>query len=212
MKPYYEDSSVQIFNGDCREVLRQLEAVDLVVTDPPWPNLTNGMNTCDPYKLFEEFCGLCFPRLSARAVILLGCDSDPRFLQPMPLPYFNTCWIKRVPPFFKGPRFIGADIGYVFGDFRVPTGRGTKAYNQTFNMVSEGKRYNDHPAPRNEKTMVAIVSVYCQPSWTILDPFMGSGTTLRAAKNLGIKSIGIDIDEFYCEMAVKRMSQTVMQL
>ena len=214
MKPYYQDSAVTIYHGDCRDILPSLPKVDLVVTDPPWPNLRNGMNTENPFTLFRDFSRLCFPLVATRAVIILGCDSDPRILLPIDLPYFNTCWIKRVPPFFKGPRFIGADIGYVFGNFTVPTGRGTRAYNQTFNMVSQGTRDNgnNHPAPRNLKTMVDIMSVYSQPSWIILDPFMGSGTTLRAAKDLGRKCIGIEIEEKYCEIGAKRMSQTVMSL
>ena len=212
IKAYYKDDSVFIINADCRLVLPLLPKVDLVLTDPVWPNFTEGMNTDDPYRLFAEFCHICFPDLTTRAVIIIGCDSDPRFLSPMPLPYFNTCWIRRIPPFYKGSKFIGADMAYIFGDFHSPTGRGDTVYSQEFNMVSQGKRVDGHPCPRNQKVIDALVSIYSLEGQLILDPFAGSGTTGRAAKDLGRKAILVEIEEKYCEIAVKRLGQEVLPL
>jgi len=70
----------------------------------------------------------------------------------------------------------------------------------------------DHPTQKPEKLMRDFVALFSDPGETILDPFMGSGTTLRAAMDLGRKAIGIEIEERYCEIAVKRLQQSVMSL
>lgn len=70
----------------------------------------------------------------------------------------------------------------------------------------------DHPCPRPLDAMKYLTMILSQVGDLILDPFMGSGTTLRAAKDLGRKAIGIEIEEKYCEVAAKRMAQMVMEL
>lgn len=71
---------------------------------------------------------------------------------------------------------------------------------------------NEHPTQKPIKLMTLLVDLFSQPEQTILDPFMGSGTTLRAAKDLGRKAIGIELEEKYCEIAAKRMAQEVLGL
>jgi len=70
----------------------------------------------------------------------------------------------------------------------------------------------DHPCPKPIKWMRWAVSRASREGETILDPFMGSGTTLRAAKDLGRKAIGIELSERYCEIAVRRLQQSVLPL
>ncbi len=69
---------------------------------------------------------------------------------------------------------------------------------------------NEHPTQKPMRLMLRLVDLFSQHGETILDPFMGSGTTLRAAKDLGRKAIGIEIEERYCEIAAKRMAQEVL--
>jgi len=74
------------------------------------------------------------------------------------------------------------------------------------------KEYKWHPTQKPIPVMRWCIQQAPDETVTILDPFMGSGTTLRAAKDLGRKAIGIEVEERYCEIAAKRMSQSVMAL
>ena len=69
-----------------------------------------------------------------------------------------------------------------------------------------------HPCPRPLNGMKYLVECFCPPSGLVVDPFMGSGTTLVAAKDLGRRAIGIEIEERYCEIAAKRLAQEVLPL
>ena len=68
----------------------------------------------------------------------------------------------------------------------------------------------NHPSPKPEDLMRSLINVVTEEGGTVLDPFMGGGTTLRAAKDIGRKAIGIEFEEKYCEIAADRLSQGVL--
>lgn len=78
--------------------------------------------------------------------------------------------------------------------------------------IAKGAARPDHPCPKPDGLMRELVSQFTDPGDTILDPFAGSGTTLYAAKRLGRKAIGIEINEQYAEVAAKRLSQGALDL
>jgi DNA modification methylase len=69
---------------------------------------------------------------------------------------------------------------------------------------------NEHPCPKPVRLFTWLIEQPSEATHTIINPFMGSGTTLRGAKDLGRKAIGIEIEENYCEIAAKRIAQEVL--
>lgn len=218
MKPYYEDSAVKIFHGDCREILPTLDPVDLVITDPPYgigfseyeshedapseylellqksifeaEKLVNNGWICvfQAAKKCREWAAM-FPREWR----LIACAKN--FVQILPN---------------KGPIWA-VDYALIWPRGEVKQrGKGRDWHLAVTSNMST--RPNGHPCPRPIDQMRFIVNSLSEENETILDPFMGSGTTLVAAKNLGRKAIGIEIEEKYCEIAVKRLRQEVLPL
>jgi site-specific DNA-methyltransferase (adenine-specific) len=210
MKPYYQDDLTTIYHGDCREILSGLKA-DAIITDPVWPNsLPELQGSKNPEILLSQALELITVK---RIVIHLGCTSDARFLNAVPkkYPFIRVCWLRLNFPSRRGRILIGSDVAYAFGIAPVSR-KGNHLLKGEFNSKDKliSIKNRPHPCPRKYEHVLGLVDVFTEQSETVLDCFMGSGTTLRAAKDLSRKSIGIEIEERYCEIAAKRMSQEIL--
>lgn len=209
MKPYYEQDGIVIYHGDCREILPALEA-DTIVTDPVWPNAKAVLaGREDPEGLLREaLAEIGEGNRITRLAIQLGCDSDPRFLRAVPSwwQFFRVCWLDVSRPNYKGRLLDGATPAYYFGT--VPASRpGAHVIPGIFRDSSSDGKFPGHPCPRKLAQVRWIVKWWSEPQDVILDPFAGSGTTLEAAKLMGHRAIGIEIEEQFCEIAAQRLQQ-----
>ena len=212
MEPYYQDDWVTIFHADCRDVLPELK-VDTIITDPTWPNCAVDLYGCDdPVSMFAAMWA-SLPRMPVRAAVQLGCDSDPRFLNAVPseLQFFRVAWLELVRMGYKGRLGMTGDVGYLFG--RPPASKPGQRIipGRCTDPDSSGKQA-DHPCPRKIRHVKWLVRWWTETTDIVVDPFVGSGTTLVAAKDLNRKAIGIEIEERYCEIAAQRCSQEVLNL
>jgi site-specific DNA-methyltransferase (adenine-specific) len=209
--PYYAHGGITIYHGDCREVLPRLGYVPTIVTDPVWPNARIPLfGADDPAGMFRAMWA-ALPEYPCRAAVQLGCDTDPRFLADVPaeLPFFRVAWLELVRMGYKGRLGMTGDVGYLFG--MPPASRpGQHIIPGRMTDPDPMGKQADHPCPRKLGHVSWLVRWWSEPTDTVLDPFMGSGTTLLAAKTLGRKAIGIEVDERYCEIAAKRLEQEVL--
>lgn len=195
MKPYYQDDAVTIYCGDYREVL-PVSGIDAVVTDPPYGILDYGGKwgrkselTWDrkPAENLETLLGF------GPAIIWGGNYFS------LPPSRGWLVWFKRD----SVPSAASVELAWTSLDMN------SRLIDQTISATN-GERCG-HPTQKPLRVMTWSIS-FIPDSRVILDPFMGSGTTLRAAKDLGRKAIGIEIEERYCEIAAKRMAQEVLPL
>ena len=223
MKPYFRDDAVQIYLGDCRTILPTLAPVDLVLTDPPYNSGKNfGDGTDDSRPDYAEWLNGIFAQLGQVAKEGSFCISHNRitniplaFNPPSPWRYLHLAvWHKplslagtwyRIAPHWE-PIFIWVKGAKPWCPFR-----NEQVFSDVFGANVQVNRLG-HPTEKPLDLTHDLIEFGCPASGTILDPFMGSGTTLRAAKDLGRKAIGIEIEERYCEIAAKRMSQQVMPI
>jgi DNA modification methylase len=209
--PYYDDGVVTIYHGDCREVLEWLSA-NVLVTDPPYGiAYDSGRDGALPRSIDgDEDTSLrdwALERWGDRPALVFGTWRRPRPAATR----MNLVWDT------KGALGMGAlDLPwkpahqevYVLG--RGFTGRRTTdvlTYAPVQSMAANGRV---HPHEKPVDLMRALIGK-CPPG-VVADPFCGSGPTLRAAKDLGRRAVGVETKERYCEMAARRMGQEVLAL
>lgn len=209
--PYYDADGITLYVGDARAILPHLGPTDVVLTDPVWPNAIPGLaGDDDPTTLFAETMALV-PAITRRLVVHLGCDSDPRFLAGVPaaLPFLRACWLEYARPHYKGRVMYGSDVAYVFGD-APPSRPGAHLMPGRMMQTASDPRPAGHPCPRRLQHVKWLASWFARG--LIVDPFAGSGTTLVAARHLGLPAIGIEINEAYAALAVRRLAQRALVL
>ncbi len=200
---YFQDEYCTIYHGDCRDVLPSLSG-DVVVTDPPygigmdkdnahssirdnerWPQ--SSWDRQRPSKEVFDMILKCSP-----LVAIWGGNFFADLLPP------QACWLAWIKP--------EAETGFSLADMELCwTNKPAAARIKKFNRPCFRK---SHPTQKPVEIMAWTISL--MGGGSIIDPFMGSGTTLRAAKDSGLKSVGIEVEERYCEVAVKRLDQGVL--
>ena len=209
MKPYYDHAGITIYHGDCREMLPQLPPVDLVLTDPPY-----GIGIDDAFDDDFEIgvIGMELAKADRAAVF----HSPRRIMEYVPRlttwKFERLLWMDKL-AMMKAPWRGWCMNGEVIAILcRTRTGwPKPETYGSDCYKASPWGK-NGHPCSKPPKVVADIAGKLTTANQTILDPFMGSGTTLRAAKDLGRKAIGIEIEEKYCEIAARRMGQEVLDL
>lgn len=210
MKPYYDHAGITIYHGDCREVMAGLKA-DVLITDPVWPSAAVPLfGSDDPQTMLHQALVSAGDSV-CRVAIHLGCDSGPRFLSVVPerWEFFRVCWLEVVRPHYKGRLMYGADVAYLYGTPPASAPGRRVVPGRFIDTSSRGKECN-HPCPRKLGHVAWLMRWWTEATDVVLDPFMGGGTTLLAAKNAGLRAIGIEIEEKYCEIAANRLAQEVL--
>lgn len=228
MRPYYEHGGITIFHGDCREVLPTLTeaSCDLLVTDPPYGMAFGGFRGVQQnvaadgarqgIRLVRQSLDEARAAMKADGHFLLFChwESWPDFYDACS-PYFG---IKNALIWFKDRGGMGDTEMEYARDYEVIlygvrgrrpiSGKREGAVIEGFPPVQSQRRV--HPTEKPLELLAFLIAKHSPDGGTVLDPFMGSGTTLRAAKDLGRRAIGIELEERYCEIAAERLAQEVL--
>ena len=205
VEPYFRDDAVVIYHADCKTILPKIPKVDLVLTDPPYgiswkPRVNHRDTTWDDGERLQ-ITGLL---VGDRNCVWGG----NYFADQLPAVESWLLWLKR-PEGFEGDPRTYATCEMAWTDYGGKPRVKTHVWDGGKREGDSSNREFSHPAQKPLEIMRWCLELALDAQ-TILDPFMGSGTTLRAAKDLGRYAIGIEIEEKYCEIAKRRMAQGVL--
>lgn len=239
MTPYYDEDGIVIYHGDCREVLPVLDA-DLAIVDPPygetsleWDYRADGWVSLlrvptfwcfGSFRFFLETAGLFDGWRFAQDVVwekhngsIFHADRFRR-VHEMVAQFYRREWAE----IYKRPQFTmdataralrrkrrPAHSGHIEESAYVSEDGGPRLMRSVLRVRScHGEA--SHPTQKPVGIVQPLLEYSCPPNGRVLSPFMGSGTDLVVAKALGRRAIGIEIEEKYCEIAAKRLSQRVL--
>lgn len=211
MTPYYHEKGITIYLGDCRDILPAIDKVDLVLTDPPYgiaepvgKNKKHGWLATSKYGAIEWDDAPVSDSLiktiieNAKHAIIFG--GNYYRLEP------SACWL--VWDKYQSSDFADCELAWTNLKKAARMKRHRWSGMLQENMADKEHRY--HPTQKPLNVMTWCISQAPKSVRTILDPFMGSGTTLVAAKLLGLEAIGIEREKKYCDIAIKRLAQEVL--
>lgn len=208
IQPFYQDESVCVYHGDCREVLPFLPKTDLLLTDPPY----GGGYAADPLPVMSKG-----RRIVNHAPESWDNDAVPQWLLDMArascryqvvwggnyyaLPVAR-CWLSWHKP-DAPPSMANVELAW--------TNLDRNAQQFSWSIAATNAERVGHPTQKPEAVMRWAL-MQAPEGCNVLDPFMGSGTTLVACKRMGRKAIGIERERRYCDIAVERLRQSSLDL
>jgi site-specific DNA-methyltransferase (adenine-specific) len=240
VKPYFEEAGITIYHGDCLELLSEMPRCDVAIVDPEYGVTSLGWDKRDARWIglvnvptFWCFGSLRFFLESASAFSgwtyaqeivwekhngsIFHADRFRR-VHELTVQFYRGEWAT----IFKEPQFTNdatarttrrkgrpPHTGEIAGSFHVSEDGGPRLMRSVL-QVRSCHGYAEHPTQKPEGIVEPLIRYSCPPDGTVISPFAGSGTDLVVAKRLGLRAIGIEIEEKYCEIATKRLGQSVM--
>lgn len=216
MKPYYQDSAVTIYHGDCREVAPCLGKFDLLWTDPPY-NVGKDYGKHNDAMPLDEYLSWCSQWLD---IAKLNCSSVALYPPKKHLLWF---W-NQIPSnhqvicAWSPEGAIRGKYVHQYAPLLLPPSPKVRCKDHWWNVQVPGLGYffreetYGHPGYTSQDITTRVLMTHTLQGETIIDYFGGTGTSGRVAKDLGRKATLIELEERYCEIAARRMEEEVLPI